>query len=167
MGGGQERPRSLSVVTVGLQSLMVTLSTSAHCWPGPSKSTRPTNSSFKQMEGKDCQLRAGSYRVPILDCHPHLEWPVPCPKKNLLHGPALAAAAAAAAWGLPHQLPEAILHHNQCQEAWPREFIWVGHPQTLSTTQGGPGGWAWGQEACSTLGMTVKTVSHVEFTARA
>lgn len=112
MGGGQEKPWSLSVVTVGSQSLRVTLSTPALCWPGPSKSTRPTNSSFEQVEGKDRKQGQAHYRFPILDCYPHLEWSMACPKKNLLHRPSPAAAA----WGLPHQLPKAIFYHNQCQE---------------------------------------------------
>lgn len=38
---------SLLVATEVLQSFMIMLSTPAPCWPGPSKSTRPTNSSWK------------------------------------------------------------------------------------------------------------------------
>lgn len=86
-----------------------------------------------------------------------------CPKKNFLYCPALAAAA----WGLPQQFPQAILYHDQCQEALLRELIWVGHPQTLSTMQGASVDWAWEQGVWSTLGLTVKIVSHVEFTVRA
>lgn len=114
MGDGQEEPWSLSVVTMRLQSLRVTLSTPAPCWPGPSKSTRLTNSSFRQIGEKDFQLGASSVQILHVDCQPHLEGPAPCPEKNLLYCPAPTAAA----WGLPQQLPEAILHYNQCQEAW-------------------------------------------------
>lgn len=43
----------------------------------------------------------------------------------------------------------------------------MGHPQTLFTMQVAPRDWAWGQGPGSTSGMTVKIVSHVEFTMRA
>lgn len=64
MGAGQEKPWSLSVVTLRLQLLKVTLSTPAPGCPGSSKSTRLTNSSFKHIEGKECQLWANSVDSP-------------------------------------------------------------------------------------------------------
>lgn len=109
----QEGPVSFSLVAVGLQSFMIRLSTPAPWCPGPSKSTRPTNSSFMggRWKGLLSQGQLCSPHPP--GCPPHPEGPVACPKKHRVHLP----ASAAAAWDLPHQLAVAILHHDQRQEA--------------------------------------------------
>lgn len=110
MGGTQEKPWSLSVVTVGLQSLIVTLSTSALCWPGPSRSTRPTNSSFKQTEGKDCQLGAGSLQIPHLGLlsSPGMAGGVPQEEPSPLSSPRCCCLGPATPAPGSHSLPQPV-----------------------------------------------------------
>lgn len=110
MGAGQEKPWSLSVVTLGLQLLMVTLSTPAPGWPGSSKSTRLTNSSFKHIEGKDCQLGAGSVQTPHpeLPSSPGMVGGVPQEELSLLSSPGCCCLGPATAVPASHSLPRSV-----------------------------------------------------------
>lgn len=157
MGGGQEKPWSLSVVTVGSQSLRVTLSTPALCWPGPSKSTRPTNSSLEQVEGKDRKQGQAHYRssfwTAILTWNGR--WRAPRRTFSTVHPPLLLLGACHTSSRKPFSTTTSAKKPDQ------------GSLYGRVTLRPRPhAGGSWGRKACSTLGMTVKTVSHVEFTAR-
>lgn len=100
-GQRQGRPVSFLVATVGLQSFMNMSSSPAPCWPGPFKSTRPTNSSFVGCGGGGGAVRSG---LALCTCPPG--WlGAPAPQAGCVHPPPRLTPSPGKAGGVPQAGP--------------------------------------------------------------
>lgn len=154
-GRRRREPVSFLAATAGLQSFIDTLSTPAPCWPGPSKSTRPTSSSFAGRGGRHGQARAGSVR--------------PSPQAGSLtqKGRRRAPSRTLSTFQTPLPLPGAC--HTSSREP-PSTTASArkpggggGHESVCSLPLFPPQGWAEAQRDSGTWQATLKIVSQVEF----